>query len=1058
MTHTQKSTIASVSVLTVIALLATSLMLLLNAILPGVPTLTLDDKAKAALAKIMPNSQFEIVSDFDVNAFNKDNGTKNSTVSMVVKASDGVHDGQYAVRVSAQNAVYSGNPTMDYFVGYDGMSAIIGVIEVSVNETAPGDQAYDRDNWRDAFVANGTDPNAPIDPNQIINSIGTGATATVNAYVEGVNLATKAAMLLNKTAPTAPSWQIANEAETQLLRELVDDNTAMFSKGNSALLLDNGIISDSFDASNLINVFVVRTGDNADEVWIVEHVGDSGGYGNVRLMSIFYGQGQSAVLTKTILSGGSGSSAIPIPGLPTIQSILDALKAFGAQNISRDAWFADYNKDDYPFDLPSGATDNQDSPKGLLLSVQNGFLAYDAIDGDKLLEVVSQTSVPKPAWSKVTPVDLVTLRDMLGSRGLSQANDDENTKLRQLVNKEDAKFFKLSIQFLFDYDIIPKTIDVNTLINIFYQADDGKIIIQHFGDSGDRYGKVQLMSIFSGSADSAMLTDTVYDTGSGTDDARGRLDIKTIINTLRPLLSNISRQDWFANYDISGSVFGNVSGATENQHSPQGLLKSVQNGFAIHDVLDYTKLAQVVKEINDSNDKDEWVAHPSMDFAKADIALLRAYGVLNATDSNLEYVFVSMDKDIILQTTKSALYTFENSGRNGPEIITVTQRILLMIEDGKISQIRLGHDARQGHEGDGSDDTSKGNLHRPYVDNLLMQLFAGKTKEQVSDISQEDFDNLVQDKSSKNNALTREDSVDEEQEIAKFEPNVDNIKSTIMQAFDSRASLNVVEEFLIDATQISWSNIGADVLTQLRDFVSKANQDMNEANFNTDMPIDTSNLQFVSADAKMLEKIGAITPPSTPSSNATEADIAAYEKSLDEYRAMRNAIVNVFVVQDGTGRIIIESFYNFYGNDSLLEADKDGNLVPSIPSDNAHNFGRMSLLVMLHTKTLVPYGKQRAITNVAFGSLNNTTGGAPGSSRPQVQDALNKLVGQVLIGMTEIEFDSFFVPGDWKQDGFWTNTGATYAVNGALYATKFAFAIDSALDRGVLISQASKVK
>ncbi|MCL1953302.1 MAG: hypothetical protein FWF58_00970, partial [Firmicutes bacterium] len=115
-----KKTIVSVASLTVIALLATILLAVLNSVLPGAPAPGLA-QALPYLEEMMPGSSFAVY-DYDIDAFNNEYGSSSVKITLVVKASGGDNDSKYAVRLSTKG--YSSD--IDVLVGYNKDSSILG--------------------------------------------------------------------------------------------------------------------------------------------------------------------------------------------------------------------------------------------------------------------------------------------------------------------------------------------------------------------------------------------------------------------------------------------------------------------------------------------------------------------------------------------------------------------------------------------------------------------------------------------------------------------------------------------------------------------------------------------------------------------------------------------------------------------------------------------------------------------------------------------------------------------------------------------------------------------
>jgi Na+-translocating ferredoxin:NAD+ oxidoreductase RnfG subunit len=421
MNEAKRNTIISIVVLSLITLVATTLLVVFNAILPGSPPPGLDD-ILPHLETIMPGSTF-VQHDYDIEAFNQEYGSANIRVTMVVKASGGKHEGNYAVRLSTNG--FGSNPAIDALVGYDSDSAIIGVATVNNPETSPAGNTYLRPGFNDAFVSQGTDPSRPIIVNDLPNDVWSGATASINAYVAGVNLATRLATILNETV-IVPTWQEATAAENAILRNLVNDNTALFSRANIDLLDDLDILARA-NAKGLVAVYIQRNGEYANKRVIIESEGDSKNIqtnyigGNISTMSVFVGEDSNAKIERLAIGTINNSSVGRPNGAIDFNDLVPQL-ALIAPTLTRVDWFRggdSWDNADNIFDLDTGATSGGNSGLGssmlgFVLSVRHGFGLHDSLDYDALMSAVSQTPVPQPTWGGVTVNQRDLLRDMMG--------------------------------------------------------------------------------------------------------------------------------------------------------------------------------------------------------------------------------------------------------------------------------------------------------------------------------------------------------------------------------------------------------------------------------------------------------------------------------------------------------------------------------------------------------------------------------------------------------------------------------------------------------------------
>jgi len=414
-----KKTIVSVASLTVIALLATILLAVLNSVLPGAPAPGLA-QALPYLEEMMPGSSFAVY-DYDIDAFNNEYGSSSVKITLVVKASGGDNDSKYAVRLSTKG--YSSD--IDVLVGYNKDSSILGVATLNNLETDPNGNVYNKEGFGDAFVNNGKDPSKPISEGQIRNELLSGATngnTTLPAYVAGVNLATRLAIILNQIV-IVPEWQDANGAENVILRDLVDDQNALFSKASSDLLNEFEILSNA-DNAGLINIFVQRTGVNADKNIIIESInaGDAIPYGSISTMSIFENIGDNAKLNEIRVGTMNNST-------PSRPSQNNAFNDFAdkivkiSPTIPKSQWFGLSNgtQADWKdiFDIDTGAstggnTGMSNSMRGYVFAVQAGFNINDKLNHAKLLEQVAKAPIPQPAWG-VVGGDLPHLQAMVGN-------------------------------------------------------------------------------------------------------------------------------------------------------------------------------------------------------------------------------------------------------------------------------------------------------------------------------------------------------------------------------------------------------------------------------------------------------------------------------------------------------------------------------------------------------------------------------------------------------------------------------------------------------------------
>ena len=285
--NSSNKTLKSVVVLSAIAMVATTILVVLNAVLPGPPLPGLGESLPF-LRQIMPDTQFEIYDNIDLGKFNAENADSNTKVSVVFKATGGKFSGNFAVRFQTKG--YSG--TIDALVGYDKESAILGVATLNNPETSPSGNVYLRgEDFNNFFVLNGKDPNTPVPNSPSIampnhpNGIGSGASVSFRAYVRGVNLATRLAMELNDIAVVL-TWADATEAETNTLRQVVGDPAALFSKADGKLLSSLEALAQD-KSQELVAVYAKRTGVGANQTIVIESEGNGGNYGNISVMTVF---------------------------------------------------------------------------------------------------------------------------------------------------------------------------------------------------------------------------------------------------------------------------------------------------------------------------------------------------------------------------------------------------------------------------------------------------------------------------------------------------------------------------------------------------------------------------------------------------------------------------------------------------------------------------------------------------------------------------------------------------------------------------------------------------
>lgn len=399
MKNNQK-TFQSVIVLSAIAFVATTFLIILNAILPGPPAFGLTE-ALPHLEKIMPGSEFEIYEYNKLDDFNLTHGDDKVKLTMVYRATSGEYKDNFAIRFSTVG--YSGNK-IDALVGYDRSSAILGVGTINNTQTAPSGNTYLRPGFNEYFVENGSDPNIPIPPNTVPDPIGTGASTSFRSYVAGVNLATRLAMDLNDIEVIV-DWTVANTDETNILRNLTNDQNAVFSRASGELLEKLDLIAD-YNKTDLVAVFVKRTGDGANKTVIIESKGNGGSYGEISVMTVFDLDVSSGIPREIILEMAIGTLNTSSPSRPGQTAFNDVSDKYIEiiKNLDRSALesFDESSKWDHTnniFDTDTGAstggnTGMGNASIGFILAVKHGYQINDVLDYDLIRDIIVDVAVP----------------------------------------------------------------------------------------------------------------------------------------------------------------------------------------------------------------------------------------------------------------------------------------------------------------------------------------------------------------------------------------------------------------------------------------------------------------------------------------------------------------------------------------------------------------------------------------------------------------------------------------------------------------------------------------
>jgi Na+-translocating ferredoxin:NAD+ oxidoreductase RnfG subunit len=551
-----------------ITLIATTILVVLNAVLPGFK-LKLSDTEKALLHEIMQAEDFVIYNDFDINNFNDNNGANsNNELKMVIRAKGGQDDGLFALRMSTQG--YGNNPKLDYAVAFSSNSSVLGMRIFNANETSPYGNAYDRENFYDAFVGQVEN----ITANNIKNLIGTGASATVDAFVKGVALAAKAAVLLNKTPAV---WSDASAGETELLQKLVQDSTALFTKGNAAILSENGIL-DANKSQNLINVYVQRTGSGANQTTIIESIGDGGNFGEVRLMTIFnQADGLPIIrILKSYASGtyvnGDGSQPGNIEYQVPPEKLFDYLIEQSLQ-MTRSQIFDDNNGF---FDINSGATQEngpggtQNATHGFLYSLRNAFLIHESLDYAKLIEIVSNQKLPVPSWGVVTAFERDILRNMMSDSTL--------------------EFIKANDMLLQYYDVLTQS--QPNLLNIFV-SNKSDIVLQVQSNADTK--PALMVSIVQDTVSSVALSASFEDTYFGGNEREQNSNTKLLNVALKQSFEGLkSSEITDAEFDFAIPFFDTIKSEIQSN-----VKQALDNAFKIRAILqNVTQFVQNATDIN----------------------------------------------------------------------------------------------------------------------------------------------------------------------------------------------------------------------------------------------------------------------------------------------------------------------------------------------------------------------------------------------------------------------------------------------------------------------------